>query len=225
MGNPIFRRGLRAGIGAAIEHRELLSTLDVLTVVDIGANVGQFALLALVLYPRARIVSFEPLVGPAKKYTALMACEPRVQFHRVAIAPQAGMRQMHVSAHDDSSSLLPILESQVAFAPGTQEVGREDVILAPLDKHLSAESIVTPALLKLDVQGYELEALKGCETLLSRFDYVYVETSFFPLYGGQVLAGELIEWLAAHRFRIDGACNPSYSKDGRIVQMDVLFKR
>ena len=71
----------------------------------------------------------------------------------------------------------------------------------------------------------EMEALKGCETLLSRFNHIYVEISFFPLYEGQVLAAELIEWLAARGFHVSAAGNPSYGKDRRIVQMDMLFTR
>ena len=192
--NPVFRKGLLLGIGATIEHHDILSALAPEVVVDIGANVGQFSLLARGLFPAANVYAF-------------------------------GRRQMHVSARDDSSSLLPISPGQVEFAPGTQEARREDVVLAPLDQFIRAEDIAGPALLKLDVQGFELEALKGCETLLSRFNHIYVEISFFPLYEGQVLAAELIEWLAARGFHVSAAGNPSYGKDRRIVQMDMLFTR
>lgn len=223
--DPVLRRGLALGIGATIEHRDLLGRLDVLTVVDIGANVGQFALLSRSLFPRARVYSFEPLARPSRKLRALFDGDPQVVFFQTAIAPAAETRAMHVSARDDSSSLLPISSSQVEFAPGTQEAGREDVALAPLDQFLAPGDIARPALLKLDVQGFELEALKGCETLLSCFDHIYVEVSFFPLYENQVLADELIAWLAERNFRVCGAGNPSYGIDRRIVQMDMLFMR
>jgi hypothetical protein len=56
----IFRYGLRHGVAASIEHEGALSGLGVRTVVDIGANLGQFSLLAPVLYHGARIYAFEP---------------------------------------------------------------------------------------------------------------------------------------------------------------------
>jgi len=221
--HPVWRRGLPLGIGATIEHRDLMTTISPRTVVDIGANVGQFSLLSRGLFPQARIFAFEPLARPAAKYRRLFDGDSQVRLFQAAIAPGVGRRQMHVSAHDDSSSLLPISQNQVEFAPGTQEVGSEDVVLAPLEQFVKADDIAQPALLKLDVQGFELEALKGCEALLTRFGHVYVEVSFFPLYEGQVLAAELIEWLAARGFHVCGAGNPSYGKDQRIVQMDMLF--
>src|SRR6185437_9043226 len=113
---------------------------------------------------------------------------------------------------------------QVAFAPGTGEVGREEVTLGPLSQFISASDIVGPAVLKLDVQGYELEALTGCASLLSCFRYIFVEVSFKSLYHGQVLAAELIEWLADHGFHARSAGNVSYGEDSCIVQFDILFQ-
>jgi FkbM family methyltransferase len=221
--NRVFRKGLFQGVGATIEHRDLLSALNPATVVDIGANVGQFSLLLRGLFPSASIFAFEPLARPATKYRRLFQGEAHIHFFQTAIAPNRGRQLMHVSAHDDSSSLLPISLNQVEFAPGTQEAGLEEVILGPLDQFVKDGNIVRPALLKLDVQGFELEALKGCESLLHRFDHIYVEVSFLPLYEGQVLAAELIEWLAARDFHVVGAGNPSYGKDRCIVQLDMLF--
>jgi len=222
--HPVFRRGLRQGIGATIEHRDQLAALPLRTVVDIGANTGQFALLSRGLFPDAQIFSFEPLSRPAGKYRRLFEGDVHVRLFQAAVAPVSGRREMHVSARDDSSSLLSISDRQVEFAPGTGEAGREEVTLGPLSQFIGASDIVGPAVLKLDVQGYELEALKGCESLLSCFHYVFVEVSFTPLYHGQVLAAELIEWLAARDFHARSAGNASYGEDSCIVQFDMLFQ-
>lgn len=222
--HPVFRRGLLQGIGATIEHRDQLAALSLRTVVDIGANTGQFALLSRGLFPDAQIFSFEPLSRPAGKYRRLFEGDVHVRLFQAAVAPVSDRREMHVSARDDSSSLLSISDRQVKFAPGTGEAGREEVTLGPLSQFISASDIVGPAVLKLDVQGYELEALKGCESLLSCFDYVFVEVSFTPLYHGQVLAAELIEWLAARDFHARSAGNASYGEDSCIVQFDLLFQ-
>jgi FkbM family methyltransferase len=223
--HPVFRQGLRHGVGASLEHKHQLSGLSLATVVDIGANVGQFTLLIRGLYPNARVFAFEPLERPAEVYRRLFKDDPLVRLYQDGIAPAANMGEMHVSRRDDCSSLLPISARQVDFAPGTEEVGRESVSLVTLTQRISPREIVSPALLKLDVQGFELEAMKGCEPLLHLFDFVYAEVSFLELYVGQALADEVIDWLLARDFRVSGINNPSYGREGRVVQADVFFRR
>ena len=58
---PRFRKAMWKGVAATIEHRGCLSRYAPRTVVDIGAHKGQFALLALEIFPSARVYSFEPL--------------------------------------------------------------------------------------------------------------------------------------------------------------------
>ena len=88
---------------------------------------------------------------------------------------------------------------------------------------VSPEEIVRPALLKLDVQGYELKALRGCEELLELFSHIYAECSFLELYTGQALADEVIAWLAKRNFKLRGIYNARYDKKGNAVQCDLLF--
>ncbi len=80
-------------------------------------------------------------------------------------------------------------------------------------------------MLKLDVQGYELEALKGCEDLLDSFSYVYAEGSFVELYEGQVLAGDLVAWLRERGYTLSGVYGVVYDNHGRSVQADMLFRK
>lgn len=220
-----YRRGLRLGVAASVEHERIVRALSVATLVDVGANVGQFTLLVRSLHPRARVHAFEPLAEPAEVFARLFADDPLVTLHRVAVGPEESTAEMHVSRRHDSSSLLPITERQTRFAPGTDEVGLEHVAVRRLDQVLTADDLVKPALLKLDVQGFELSALAGCEALLDRFDHVYAEVSFVPLYEGQALADEVIDFLARHGFRLAGVNDPSFDSDGRCVQVDVLFTR
>src|ERR1700744_1241580 len=104
----------RHGTAATVEHEEALGELQLRTVVDVGANRGQFSLFALHTFPAARIVSLEPLAAPAERFRRLFAGEPRITLHQAALGPQTetGQATMHVSGHDDSSSLLPITATQ-----------------------------------------------------------------------------------------------------------------
>ena len=81
-----------------------------------------------------------------------------------------------------------------------------------------------PALLTLDVQGYELEALHGCEALLPSFTWIYCECSFVTLYEGQALASDVIAWLHARDFRLHGVYNLVYDVAGKEGQGDFFFK-
>jgi hypothetical protein len=65
---------------------------------------------------------------------------------------------------------------------------------------ISDHDIISPALLKIDVQGYEKQVLQGCEPPLQNFDWIFVELSFVELYKGQALAPSILAWLAERGF-------------------------
>lgn len=223
---PAYRAAaLRTRVAASTEHDDILGGLDVETVVDIGANRGQFALCARKLFPSAQIFSFEPLEKPASKFLDVFQGDPRTQLFRTAIAGERGAASMHVAHWDVSSSLLPIGQAQHDNFPFTAEARQETVELARLSDCVSAEAISRKSLLKLDVQGYELSALEGCTDLLDRFQYVYVEASFVELYVGQALATEVVAYLFDKGFMLACVANLSYGRSLRPIQADFLFSR
>jgi len=224
--SPYYQmRLLRHRVAAGVEHAQILTGLDCRTVVDIGANRGQFALVARQFLPHARIISFEPLSVAAAKYREVFTGDDRVMLHEAAIGPVPGNATIHISRRDDSSSLLPITAAQVAHFPGTEERATTTVHVAPMREFVQAEAILPPAFLKIDVQGYELAALRGCEELLGRFAYIYVECSFVELYAGQALADEVVKWLRERGLKLRGTYNEEYDHDRRAIQADFLFTR
>lgn len=221
-----WRRALlRHGVAAAVEHACALRTLKLETIVDLGANRGQFSLLARSLFPEVAILAFEPLPNPIGKYRKVFGNDARVTLYTVAVGSTEEEKKIHVSARDDCSSLFPITDEQLRIFPGTQEVETLMVSVAPLSRVISDSAIVRPALLKLDVQGYELEALRGCESLLLCFEHIYCECSFLEMYSGQPLAGEIVCWLKDRGFELKGMFNNSYDAQGRSVQADLLFSQ
>ena len=220
----LLRALVRNRVLVGAEHRQVLRS-DLAAVIDIGANRGQFALAVKRWSPGARIIAFEPLSAPADRFRKVFQGDSRVTLHRVAIGPAAGDATIHVSGCDDSSSVLPIGAMQERLFPGTGEVRTETVPVGRLADFVSAEEIVSPAMLKLDVQGFELEALRGCEVLLDRFQYIYAECSFVELYTGQTLADKVILWLSERNFRLRGVYNMFYDKKGQAIQGDFWFQR
>lgn len=226
---PFVRGGLRAlleyRVLASGEHLDILSKLDCETVVDIGANRGQFLLAARHSFPGARIFAFEPLAAPRQIAERLAESDPLTRIFPVAVGESLTAAVMHVSRRDDSSSLLEITDAQASEFPGTEERAREAVTVGPLTKYLGREEIRTPALVKIDVQGYELAALRGCGELLTYFEWVYVECSFRELYRGQAMADEVICWLRSRGYNLRGIYNLCSGRDGEPLQGDFLFAR
>jgi FkbM family methyltransferase len=220
---PRFRHALRFGVAAAVEHVALLRTLECSTVLDVGANVGQFALAARVCFPTARIISFEPLEEPSALFRKVFTGDPLVQLHQIAVGPVSARQVMHVSAGHDSSSLLPISGLQGAQFPGTHEARTEMVTVEPLTTIVQTAALQPPTLLKIDVQGFELAVLRGCESLLDRFAHIYVECSFAELYEGQASADDVVVYLRERGFSLHGVHNMVYDRAGRALQGDFLF--
>jgi FkbM family methyltransferase len=220
-----FRAGLYHGVAATIEHAGALAGRDFASVVDVGANRGQFTVFAAGLYPQARIFAFEPLPGAYAVLERVAAGDERIRTFRAAIGPRAATAPIHVMHPDDSSSLLAPTGRQTTIFPQTRVAGTLPVEMAPLDAFVGPGDLSPPALLKLDVQGFELAALAGCASLLDRFAAVYVECSFVPLYADQPLADEVLAHLREQGFHLAGIYNLTHDRAGRAVQADFLCER
>ena len=222
---PLWRQGLLRGVAATIEHSPLAELITPRTVIDIGANKGQFTLFALEAWPGCTVHAFEPQPAAATRFRAALAAHPAVTLHEVAVGPSSGEAIMHLSGRADSSSLLPIGKGQVELFPGTAAIGSLTVAVRRLDEMLDADAIVRPVLLKIDVQGFEVEALRGCAPLLPLMDHVYVECSYVELYTGQGLIGEVLSFLDGLGLLLEREFNVTTCPQVGKIQSDCLFCR
>lgn len=224
LGHSTYRRGLRSGVAAAVEHTYALRKLTVRTVLDVGCNRGQFSLLSRRLFPDACIIAFDPLSSACATYKDLFAQDGRTECIETALSSGSGRLPLNITHKDDSSSLLAIGRPQ-AENFGTRVVGQSLVSTSALEDHLDARELRQPILLKIDVQGWELEVLKGAVGALGRIHFIYCEMSALELYEGQALADELIGWMVEHGFTLVGMYNPRVSRRGALLQFDALFTR
>lgn len=223
-GNSSYRSAVLKGSAAGIEHEVVLKALKCNTIIDVGANKGQFALAARKCFPKAKIYSFEPLSHPAEVFNRVFAGDTNTKLFPFAISDETGEAEIHISHREDSSSLLPIGEKQNEMFPGTYEVGVEKIFMKKLDDVLSDSDLIAPVLMKIDVQGFELSVLKGSTELFSHIKYIYSECSYIELYKGQALFPEISEFLAKYGFKKTGEYNTSYDESGKPVQSDFLFE-
>lgn len=221
---PAGRRAIRRGVVPSHVHQATLRRTTPDVVVDAGANRGQFSLDVVRALPSAVVHAFEPLGSEAEVFDAVFAAQSNVTLHRQGLWSEAGVMAMHVSASPDSSSLLPIGVTQSEIFPGTHGIREDDVEVVRLDEVLSTRDVGSRALLKVDVQGGELEVLRGAGELLRRFQWVYVELSLVQFYVGQPMAGAVIAHLVESSFELVDVTIAARHR-GRAVQVDALFER
>lgn len=215
---------MRLRVAPAIEHAAALSRFSFETIVDVGANRGQFASISRRLFPASQIYSFEPLAGPAATFSKALGGDHRVRLFNNAIGAKAGSAPIYVTTHDDSSSLLkPGVAQQKVFGVQTQRM--DEIAVRRLSECVSREDLTAPALLKIDVQGGELEVLKGSEDLIDCFDAIYVECSYLQLYENQPLYGDIARWVEEHGFQLAGVYNQYVDPKQGPIQADFLFRK
>lgn len=217
---PACWPALMQGVAATLEHDSALGGERYATVIDVGANKGQFATYARLRWPDARLICFEPLPNPRAKLARIM--RGQAEIHDCALGADSGEGDMHIATRTDSSSLLALGDRQKAIF-GMEESGTLRVPIQRLDTCIS-RPIARPSLLKIDVQGFELEVLKGATALLPEIDAVYVEVSYIDLYTGQAMHGEIEHLLDAAGYRLVGCFN-LHLHQGEPVQADLLLRR
>jgi FkbM family methyltransferase len=203
-----------------------LQGADIRTVLDIGANTGQFALTVHRLLPEATIHSFEPLADCHARLVERLDAAPRFHAHAVALGDADGEVEFQRNDFTQSSSVLPMAPLHKEALRWTGHSTTVTVPVRRLDSVLGDQELEPNVLVKIDVQGFEDRVLVGGEQTLRQARYVMVETSMEPLYEGQASFERVYELLTGYGFRYGGnleqLVNPN---DGRILQADALFLR
>ncbi len=213
--------GMRRGVFPTVDHFAVLHHVRPRIVIDVGAHRGQFALAVRRELPGTRVISFEPQPDAADIYRRVV-CD--ADLRTVALGASVGTATLHLSRASDSSSLRVIGGNQTAYFPGTDEVGEIAVNVSTVDAEVVLDGAPGPVLLKIDVQGTELDVLRGAQRTLAAIEWVYVELSFVELYLGQDLAPAVIAHLDRAGFDVAGVYNVARSSTGVALQADWLFR-
>jgi FkbM family methyltransferase len=185
------------------------------TIIDVGASNGQWTRECLQIFPDARYLLVDPLEENRPTLERLAGSAGRVEVWHGALGAAPG--QLQLWAHGDQSSLL-----RSSDFPGQ----RRPVELRTLDSFIATNRLLSPMLLKADVQGYELEVLKGAERCLEMCEVLLIEVSFRRLYDDSPLAHDIVAYLADRRFRVYDICSfVQRPADNELVQCDIVFAR
>lgn len=213
-------------VAPTTEHISFLKSLqDLDQIIDVGANRGQFGLAALSVFPNCKYICFEPIEDAYKALKNVLIFKKDISIYNSAIGNSNSEMEMNISQSEDSSSLLTITELQDEIFPGTKKKNTQIVNLSKLTDFISFNELNNNSLIKIDVQGFELEVLKSASDLLNKIKYVYVECSFRELYKNQASANDIINLLAANDFKLSGIYNFMSDKKGVSIQADFFFER
>jgi FkbM family methyltransferase len=194
------------------------------TVIDAGANIGQFTRAAVETFSDVRIIAFEPLPDVADTLRENLKDAPRVEVRTEALGSTDGTIVFRRNAYTPASSVLR-LRADGAEAFDLAEGEELEVRIARLDTALEGEELEPPVLLKLDLQGYELEALRGATGMLQHTQHVLLEIGLQPTYEEEPTFEEVYAALTSAGFRFVSPVSFLRDGGGRISQMDALFER
>ncbi len=196
------------------------------TVLDVGANTGRFATMIHQALPEARLYSFEPLGECCEQLKKTMEGVSGFQAFDFALGEANGKAQIYCNDFTPSSSLLPMEQSHVDAFPYTEHAVPQEIEIKRLDDVMAGLDIVDDVLIKVDVQGTEDKVITGGEETFSRASALILETTFVPLYQGQVLFDAIYDRLRAKGFTYMGTEQIIRDpQDGRVLQCDSLFLR
>jgi FkbM family methyltransferase len=203
-----------------------LQNIDV--VLDIGANIGQFASELRLSGYFGEIISFEPLSSAHDKLCKNSAHDPKWKIHeQSAIGDFIGNIAINIAKNSVSSSALPMLESHSRAAPESGYVGNEIVPIVTLDSIvMSYVDVNSKIFIKIDTQGFEWQVLDGAKNTLKLAQGVLCELSLVPLYENQHLWREIVDRLESEGFifwAIQKGFTDPYT--GRSLQFDAIFLR
>lgn len=206
----------------------LLEQLNINCVLDVGANVGQYARALRNNGYTGRIVSFEPVPHLAKRLRVAAESDDDWHVHECALGNVEEDMEMSLSTGPGTtSSLLPASSFGLRWSSRLGRGGQCSVKVRRLDAVFDDVLAGVPdprVFLKLDTQGYDLRAFSGAGDHLDQVLALQSEVSSLPLYEGMPRLPEQIEAYEDKGFQHTGIYPVSYDKPtGRVVEFDVVM--
>jgi FkbM family methyltransferase len=212
---------------ALARRRKLLKTFAIDTVLDVGANVGQFALQTRNIGFTGEIISFEPILSAYEILTRRARRDPKWQTKHCGLGDIDGEQQISIAQNSYSSSFLQMLPTHLTLAPESKYIARELTQVRRLD---SIFDEICPAgrniYLKIDTQGYESKVIAGADRSLKQICCIHLEMSLIPLYQDALLFGDMNQLLDMKGYRLvslePGFCD---NASGQLLQVDGIYYR
>lgn len=209
-------RGVRRTLAAVLAHYRQLGLVPG-AVFDVGVGPGTPEL--YYAFPEARLVLVEPLVEWRPHMEAVRA-QRAAEIVLAAAGAQTG--EIEIAVHR-----VPELSSMIGKRPDdATDLQARIVPMVRLDDIWREHQLLGPFVLKVDVEGGELEVLSGATGLLGECELVLLEVAFYQLIQGAPQFHDVVAWMHDHGFVVADLYNGhNRPLDGALAQMDVAFVR
>jgi FkbM family methyltransferase len=186
-------------------------------ILDVGAHRGDWTRMALSIYPQATVVMIEPLEQMCAPLSAL--CGERPGCHHVKVAAGRAETELIQTMGDDHDL------GWATFLPDPNKSPRQKrTQVVTIDSILAKYTDFRPDLVKIDIQGFELEALSGGSKLFGMTELFVIETSLFSFMERQPMTRDVISFMADRRYEIyDITEFVRRPYDGALGQLDIAF--
>lgn len=197
-----------------------------LVIYDVGANRGLTIDRFLEFFPDSRIVAFEPYPPMVQEIKLKYKDNANVTIDNSGISNIKGELLFYVNKSVDTSSFLSSKLTGLNSDPQVKNMEQITVPVKTIEDSFKENNLEHIHILKLDIQGSELNALKGAERLLidKKIDIVYTEAYFIQQYVDQPLFPEIAMYLLSRGYQLQDIYNPIYGK-GKLAWCDAVFVR
>ena len=204
----------------------LKQAFSIKTIIDIGANNGDYAEFLSHYFDVKQTYVFEPLPSCIKDLEDKQNRIQNFTFFNVALSDQTSQQSFFQNDYGPASSLLEISEDSKAEFPQTAQAQKITINVARLDDLLCADDLESDILIKIDVQGLEDKVIRGGWETFARATCVVIEMSFVPMYTKQLLFGEVHQMLTDLGYYFAGVKNQICSvSSGRPLFAHCLYIR
>ena len=206
---------------------EIFRVYEIKTVIDVGANTGQYyRFLRLYVGFNGRIISYEPIPELAAKLREENSRDPLWTIHEKALGAKVETLELNVMAYSDFSSFRAPLAAGTKVQNEMNTIKRKVAVqVSTLDHELANIGELGQTFLKLDTQGFDLEALKGAGAVISRIPALQTEVAFRLLYDGMPHYAESLAAFAAHGFSVADFSLVSCDERQEAIEFDCLMVR
>jgi len=207
------------------DRLEWIRSLNIKSVIDVGANTGQFATLLRSYLPEAYIYSYEPVREIFKELLQTMEGDKRFSAFNVALGETNKSISIHRSSYSPTSSFLSMEKLHTELLGHAHDLEDEMVTVQKMDDlFFDPQKLQKEILIKIDTEGYERAVIEGGRNTLSKAKILIIENSYVLRYTDQILFDEMYSLVSSLGLSYAGALSQKLNPHtGEILFEDSLF--
>jgi len=205
--------------------QRLLQGQPVTGILDAGASHGRISRKFLTRFPQAEVFAFEPNSRYSETLQQYAREEPRFHPYFIALSDEKGRARLNLTTAPGSTSLLtPNRRMRELFSADASVESSTEVDVTTIDDWVQSNGNPRLQILKFDIQGAELKALRGAtRTLRESASLIYIELWFNPGYEGGPLYGDIDSFLRSQGFALFDIYKPKYDPRGVLTWANAIF--